>query len=76
MATYILIELGKEGPRFRSGSSGPFDSWICKWEHMADAVKDIVDVVENGDSVEMKFTVMEMTDAEFENYCREHEIEL
>lgn len=73
--TYILIELGKEGPRF-SSASGPCDSWICEWAHMDYKVKDIIDVVEDGDSVEMKFTVMEMTYEEFQKYCEEHEVEM
>lgn len=73
--TYVLIELGQEGPRFRGESSGPFDSWICKLADMTDKVKEIVDVVEAGESIEMKFTVMEMTETEFRDYCEQHDIE-
>lgn len=71
---YVHAELPVGSPvRFRNH----YDGWLCTWENFRQELSDLMEQMELGQSIEfLKITVLEMTDKQYERYCRNNEIDL
>lgn len=68
---YILMNVVGDGPKFR----GNADSWLCLWTDRMSFLDDVLERVEPGKPVNVRFTFLEMTDDEHAAYCEEHGID-
>lgn len=67
---YVLMERLGKGP-----SINGYDIWLTTWEQFANELIAPLEELEAGVPWDCRFTVLEMTDEEYEAYCEEHEIE-
>lgn len=58
-----------DGPKF----AGKFDAWLSPWSSFGDDLKGLL--LEINESAIIRFTFLEMTDAEHAVYCEEHGVE-
>ncbi len=67
---YMLMEVIGDGPKIRR-----CDSWLCPYEDWHDFLEEAFNDMPNQQIANIRFTVMEMDDQEFEDYCVENGVE-
>jgi hypothetical protein len=68
---YVLMErVGLKGPDLNG-----FDIWLCPWSDWSGVLTAALEDLPSGTPYTVRITVLNMTDAEREAYCEEHDIE-
>lgn len=70
--TWVLIERVGDGPKL----NGHYNTWLAEWPNWDDVVGVALEELEAGKPYDLMFTILEMTDAEYVEYCRENEIDV
>lgn len=68
--TYVRIESSTEGVRVAG-----HDTYLTPWSSYGGAVDAVLEEVEAGKPATLTFTVLEMTDEEFDAYCRDNDVD-
>ncbi len=68
---YVLMERIGDGPDFDD-----YDSWLCLWSDHHGFLDAALEQLVAGTPFTVKFTIMSMTDEEYDLYCQENEIDV
>ena len=72
---YVLIDLVASDTKEKVSVNG-FDTYLTDWQSWDGMVGAMLEAIGHGESVTVKLTLLEMTDAEHAQYVRDNEIDM
>ena len=72
---YVLIEMVASDCD-RNPKINGYDIYLTDWQSWGGMLGAALEDISHGKSVTVKLTLLEMTDAEYEEYIEEHEIDM
>jgi hypothetical protein len=68
---YVVIERRGRGPSLRG-----YDQYVTQWDGLAELVEEVLEDIDPGEPVDLRFVVHLWTRAEFDAYVEENGVEI